>query len=110
MQAAFDALEQFMPDGVSWSRPTGGYALWIQLPRGMASMAVYTSAREAGVLVSPGTLFSYQGSDPGGIRLSLTRTDTDQIRQGVEILGRIVAKELKTLSQTDPLPETSQHL
>ncbi|MBU0753672.1 MAG: PLP-dependent aminotransferase family protein, partial [Planctomycetes bacterium] len=111
METAFQALEQYMPKGVSWSRPTGGYALWIRLPNKLSSRRVYEAARREGALVSPGTLFSYQGVDPGGLRLSLTRTDPALIEQGIERLSRAISNEMNTIRTTAPPgPDSSQHL
>ena len=30
--AMLDALERYMPDGATWSRPDGGYFIWLDLP------------------------------------------------------------------------------
>jgi GntR family transcriptional regulator/MocR family aminotransferase len=111
MEASFDALSRYMPDGVTWNEPRGGYALWIRLPEGVSSRRIYERGREAGILVSPGTLFTYQGSDPGGIRLSLTKTDENEIRRGLEKLGRIITEETRSLKSPGPATEEpSQHL
>ncbi|MFH2002118.1 MAG: PLP-dependent aminotransferase family protein, partial [Planctomycetota bacterium] len=111
MESAFASLEQFMPEEVTWSRPTGGYALWIHLPDGMDSHRVFTLARQEGVLVSPGTIFGFEGNDPGGIRLSLTLSHVEDIRQGIRILAKVIRNEmLKKNVQGPRAPETSQHL
>jgi DNA-binding transcriptional MocR family regulator len=111
MEMAFNALERYMPEGAAWSRPQGGYVLWIRLPEGVASERIFHRAREAGVLVSPGTLFSHQGNDPGGIRISLSRTDVGEIQKGIEILGQLIVEEMTHKSDRRPsLPEGTQHL
>lgn len=111
METAFAALEESMPEGVTWSRPQGGYALWIQLPEGVASQRVFTRARKDGVLVSPGTIFGFEGNDPGGIRLCLTVSREPEIRKGIEILARVVREEIEKENRRGPqAPETSQHL
>ncbi|MHC4945371.1 MAG: MocR-like pyridoxine biosynthesis transcription factor PdxR [Planctomycetota bacterium] len=110
MGTAFEALTRHMPEGVTWSRPKGGYVLWIRLPEGISSKRIYERGREEGIVVSPGTLFTYQGSDPGGIRLSLTKTDVEEIRRGIEKLGRIIAGELKSLKSPGPAAEEPSQL
>ena len=57
------ALREHMPDGVSWSRPTGGFFSWLTLPAEMDAMALRTPALEAGVMYVPGSLF-YPGGGP----------------------------------------------
>jgi len=111
MDAACEALELYMPEGASWNMPRGGYVLWIGLPRGASSERVFASAKKKGVLVSPGTLFSLQGNDPGGVRLSLSRTDVKAVREGIKTLGRVVSDELKRGdTESAPATQTPQHL
>lgn len=111
METAFAALEAHMPEGVTWSRPAGGYVLWIRLPRGISSERVYTLARERGVLLTPGTLFDPRGADPGGVRLSLSRTGEDGIRKGIETLGRAVEAALEEGDRrAGRIPAAPQHL
>ena len=46
--AAVKALEEFMPDGVTWTRPQGGFQMWVTMPRGMSSVQLYLLAIERG--------------------------------------------------------------
>ena len=111
MAATFGALERHMPPGTTWSRPKGGYGLWVSLPTGVRSETIYLRAGERGVLVSPGSLFVGSGEDPGAIRLSISRTAPDVIDEGVRILGEVIAAELSApRSGKTVLSETPQHL
>ncbi len=94
MGAAFEVLEENMPEEVSWSRPQGGYVVWIGHPRGVPSERVFALAKNRGVLVTPGTLFDHAGADPGGIRLSLSRTGPGDIEKGIRILADVIKEEL----------------
>ena len=90
MDAAAGALKEMMPEGVSWTRPRGGYVLWVRLPTGVSSERVFREGLKEGVHVSPGTLFSRGRGDPGGVRLSLTLTDASSIRTGIRRLARVI--------------------
>jgi 2-aminoadipate transaminase len=57
------ALREHMPDGVTWSRPTGGFFCWLTLPPEMDTLALRTDALAAGVAYVPGSLF-YTGDRP----------------------------------------------
>jgi 2-aminoadipate transaminase len=57
------ALREHMPDGVTWSRPTGGFFSWLTLLPEMDALALRTAALEAGVMYVPGSLF-YAGAGP----------------------------------------------
>jgi DNA-binding transcriptional MocR family regulator len=111
METAFESLEQHMPEGVTWSRPTGGYVLWISLPPGVPSERIFAQAKNRNVLVTPGTLFSNQGNDPRGVRLSLSRTGVEEIRRGIEILGQVIEGEMQSRGRGSRAQrQTPQHL
>lgn len=111
MEAALESLEKHMPEGVTWSRPKGGYALWIRLTPGLSSEKIFTLSKNAGVLVSPGTMFGHRGKDPGGIRLSLTRTDVPEIQEGIRILGDVIKEGMRLDWKRDATaPQPQQHL
>ena len=39
--AAIEALGRFMPDGVTWTTSAGGFHMWIELPVGYSSIALF---------------------------------------------------------------------
>ncbi len=88
-----ECLEQMMPDEVTWSRPDGGFAVWVTLPEGYSSIALLLSAMERGVSFFPGPIFDMDQRFVNCFRLSYAWTDQDQIAEGVEILADTV-KEL----------------
>ena len=45
--AMLEALERHMPDGAQWSRPDGGYFIWLDLPEETGDLLA--RAEEAGV-------------------------------------------------------------
>ncbi len=87
--AMLEALAAEMPEGAHWSRPEGGYFLWLDLPRGVGCDVLAAKGLEAGVETVRGTDF-YAG--PGGeesIRLAFSFVSTDEIREGVRRLGAL---------------------
>ena len=89
--AAQEALSQHMPSGFTWTKPDGGFALWVEGPAGFDGEALARAAADRGVLVSPGRLFHPVDVVDPGLRLSLSRADETQIREGIRILGQCVA-------------------
>jgi 2-aminoadipate transaminase len=89
--AMLDALETTFEPDTKWTRPAGGFFMWIDLPRGMSGEAVATAALPLGVSVLPGYLF-YPNLDGGanGLRLSFSSAAPDRIREGVQRLKRAV--------------------
>ncbi len=88
------ALEGHMPDGTRWTRPDGGYQIWVDLPGDIDSRALLREAQSAGVMFAPGHQFHHDGRPSTGLRLTTALADSDEIRRGIEILGRLVRTRL----------------
>lgn len=93
--AMLAALEEFMPAGVSWSRPEGGMFLWLKLPEGADAAALLArSVAEARVAFVPGKAFFADGSGLNTMRVNFTSCGPDKIREGVSRLGGLIASQL----------------
>ena len=89
--AMLEALEQEMPEDASWTRPEGGYFVWLDLPSGPASAELLAQAEEAGVTFVKGSDFFPAGR--GGersLRLAFSFVSPDEIAEGVSLLGGLV--------------------
>ncbi|MGI9145614.1 MAG: PLP-dependent aminotransferase family protein [Chloroflexota bacterium] len=91
--AMLDALETTTTSEATWTRPDGGFFLWIDLPPMLSGDAVTASALAEGVAVLPGSLF-YPNADGGssGLRLSYSNANPERIREGILRLQRAVAR------------------
>jgi DNA-binding transcriptional MocR family regulator len=89
------ALERYFPSGVQWTRPEGGYAFWVSLPKGLSAEALLEESSKAGVLFTPGSHFFARGEGERFFRLSISRVPADRIEEGVERLGRILTRQGK---------------
>lgn len=89
--AMLDALETTFDAETKWTRPAGGFFLWVDLPGGMSGEAVARRALAQGVSVLPGHLF-YANLDGGanGLRLSFSSATPDRIRDGIKRLKRAI--------------------
>src|SRR5712692_6706367 len=90
--AMLDALEAVFSTETKWTRPEGGFFLWIDLPHGVSGDAVAAAAQAEGVAVLQGSIF-YPNLDGGfnGLRLSYSNATPERIREGIERLHRGVA-------------------
>ncbi|MGH8938040.1 MAG: PLP-dependent aminotransferase family protein, partial [Actinomycetes bacterium] len=55
--ATLAALEQHLPDGCRWTRPDGGFYVWLTVPEGLDTKAMLPRAVTARVAYVPGTAF-----------------------------------------------------
>jgi DNA-binding transcriptional MocR family regulator len=83
-----EALDEELLEGVRWSRPEGGYFLWLDLPPEIHGGDLLARAEEAGVTFVAGTDF---GGEPNSARLAYSFVSPDEIRQGVHRLAALVA-------------------
>jgi DNA-binding transcriptional MocR family regulator len=87
------AVEVSFPPETKMSRPTGGFVLWLELPRRFDSRALFDAALEEGICFAPGDVFSASRRFRNCLRLSAGHGWNDQIEDGVRRLGRL-AREL----------------
>ncbi|HEU5476337.1 MAG TPA: PLP-dependent aminotransferase family protein [Gaiellaceae bacterium] len=89
--AMLEALEREMPEDASWTRPAGGYFVWLDLPSGPPSSHLLAEAEEAGVTFVKGTDF-FPGGRGGeqALRLAFSFVSPDEIADGVSRLGGLV--------------------
>jgi GntR family transcriptional regulator/MocR family aminotransferase len=86
-----EALAAAMPEGTTWTRPDGGYQLWVELPYEVDTRDLLADAARAGVLFSPGTLFMPDARPSRGMRLTVACADEDEINRGVAALGSVAS-------------------
>lgn len=84
------ALEREMPAGVHWSKPDGGFFVWISLPDTMDGNTLFRVAAEHGVVVFPGKWFDPTGETCHTIRLSFSTVSADRIDLGINRLGQAI--------------------
>lgn len=88
MQTTREALRDHIPAPVRWRVPDGGYSVWLELPAGLSEEELVARLARGGVRVSPGRHFYTGRPAHGSVRLSISRTDEEQIRTGIGVLGQ----------------------
>lgn len=84
------AVRKYFPSGTKVSSPQGGYLLWITLPDGVSSRAVFEAARRQSIGIAPGLMFSNSDKFDHYIRLSCANPWRAEIEESVRSLGEIV--------------------
>jgi DNA-binding transcriptional MocR family regulator len=85
--AMLEALDRELGGRARWSRPEGGYFLWLELPEGTDSTELLGRASEAGVTFVPGADF---GGGSGSARLAFSYASPAEIDEGVSRLAGLV--------------------
>jgi len=102
--ATLDALESTLTNTATWSRPDGGYFIWLELGEGASTSALARAAGEAGVAFMPGDDFFLRGSTEGAsaARLAFSYETPERIAEGVERLAALVGDVLPAVSSRVP--------
>jgi len=89
--ACLAALERHFPVGTTWTRPGGGFYVWVTIP-GADTKAMLPEAVARGVAYVPGTAFFPDGSGRDRLRLAFCYPPEDAIEEGVRRLGELLAE------------------
>lgn len=89
------ALERFMPEGVTWTHPRGGFFIWLSLPGYARSAEIKQIAFQRGVALTAGEGFFVDPADgTHHLRLAYSCASPEEIASGVNILAQIL-RELR---------------
>ena len=83
-------LDKYMPEGVTWTHPEGGLFLFVTLPEGIDTVAMFDEALPAGVAYVAGSLFFTDGSHRNTMRLNFSFMDEARMEPGIELLSQII--------------------
>ncbi len=92
--AMLESLEQYFPSSATWTKPGGGFYVWVNLPPEIDTKLMVPKAIVAKVAYVPGTAFYADGFGSWAMRLSYCHPTPDRIREGVKALGGVVKQEI----------------
>ena len=94
-EAMAEALTREMPDGVSWTKPTGGFFIWLTLPGRLdAEEFLEESILQEKVAYVIGKPFTFDDSARNCLRLAFSVEDPDRIREGIARLARVIRRRM----------------
>lgn len=85
--AAVAALEAALPEGARFTRPEGGFQLWVTLPDGLSAIEVFLRGIERGVAVSPGPAYDVDGRYTSCFRVGFGNLPEPDVTEGIRRLG-----------------------
>ncbi|WP_395400106.1 PLP-dependent aminotransferase family protein [Pseudoduganella sp. UC29_106] len=93
-QAMLDAMAEHFPASATWTKPEGGMFIWVDLPKQINAMELLDEAIKHKVAFVPGSPFYANEPETNTLRLSFVTVPPERIRQGIEILGKLIKARL----------------
>jgi 2-aminoadipate transaminase len=88
--AMLKSLEEFMPEGVIWNKPGGGFFIWLHVPDNITTVELLNAAVSREVSFIPGKMFSVNDEEPHALRLSFSKESPGRIRVGIASLATAI--------------------
>ncbi len=104
--ATLNALDRMMPPGCQWTRPGGGFYVWLRLPDGVNSKAMLPRAIASRVAYVPGTGFYADGSGGQYARLCYSLPRPDRIDEGIRRLASVLETEIQLRDDFGPTADS----
>ncbi len=87
-----ESLKKYMPEGVSWTEPKGGFYVWVNLPANMNASDVFNETLKNGAAFVIGSAFDPAGVKNDCLRLAFSNTPEEKIAEGVKIIAEAIKK------------------
>ncbi|ALG14425.1 PLP-dependent aminotransferase family protein [Kibdelosporangium phytohabitans] len=100
--ALLTSLDQHMPAGCTWTKPDGGFFVWMTVPEGIDTKAMQPRAVTARVAYVPGIGFYADRFGSRQMRLSFCYPTPERIREGVRRLAVVLEQEMELLRTFGP--------
>lgn len=88
------AFDEFMPEGVKWTKPEGGLFLFLTLPNNMDAECLFQKALDNNVAFVLGTVFHCDGSGKDTMRINFSFMPKDKTTEGVKRLAQAIKNEM----------------
>lgn len=85
-----ETLQSEMPEGIHWTKPQGGFFVWLTLPHHIQAEELVKRAKSKGLLLLPGNPFFAQSVSGQHLRLAFSYVIPDKIREGIIKLAYIL--------------------
>ena len=87
---AVKIMEENFPEGVTFTRPSGGLFAWVTLPENMNARDLLTGCIEKNVAFVPGGSFFPNGGHENTLRINFSNMPDDRIREGLKRLAESI--------------------
>jgi 2-aminoadipate transaminase len=95
--AMLSALDEFFPPEATWTRPQGGFFVWVTLPEYVNTPQMLSVALEAGVTFVPGDgcYPATSGKGHNTMRIAFCYEEPEQLREAIRRLSLVIEERLE---------------
>ena len=83
------AVARYFPTGTRLTVPRGGLSLWVELPQGLSTTALFHAALKDHIVIAPGTIFTNAARFDSHLRVNCGWPVTAEVEQAFARLGQI---------------------
>ena len=94
IEAATRIISRHFPPKTRITTPSGGFVLWVVMPEGADSIAIYEQALKEGIGIAPGPLFSASGRYRNCMRINCGVAWSQRTEQALARVGELARKAL----------------
>lgn len=92
--AMLGALNDFMPDNVTWTHPEGGLFLFVILPKHLNSEEIFHLAIKENVAFVIGNVFYCDNSGKNTMRINFSFSSIEENIEGIRRLSEVIKKKM----------------
>jgi 2-aminoadipate transaminase len=93
--AMLAALDEHFPPEARWTRPDGGFFVWVEMPPYVDCSSMLAEAVEHGVTFVPGDGFYPDGRGTNCMRLAFCYAEPEKITEGIRRLAEVLEDRLE---------------
>ncbi len=93
-QIMLTALQENMPEKVTWTKPRGGFYIWVKLPHNIDATDILKKSIKGGAVFVIGQTFDPLGKKNDCFRLAFSHTPEEKIEEGVKIIANAVKESM----------------
>lgn len=91
--AILNAMQTYFPPELRWTKPTGGFFVWIWLPENISAIDLFYRSLKKGISIAPANIF-YPGPCPqNAFRLAFSHYPEDVLTRAVMEIGRLLEQK-----------------
>jgi DNA-binding transcriptional MocR family regulator len=90
------AICDYFPAETCVTRPNGGHVIWVEMPEGFDSLALYETALQHQISIAPGKIFSPSGGFNNCFRLNCGLPWSDEVDRAMQTLGKLIQQQMET--------------